>query len=104
MSVGQVVTLMRNGVLQILTLSAPVLITALIVGLVVAIIQATTSIQEQTLTFVPKIFAILLVLGFLGGWMFNSLANYTTNLMRSIPLIAKPETVTSQVIEVNTGT
>lgn len=103
MTVGEVVTILRNGVLQILTLSAPVLITALIVGLVVAIIQATTSIQEQTLTFVPKIFAILLVLGFLGGWMFTSLSTYTTDLMHAIPRIAKPETVSAEVIEVNTG-
>jgi flagellar biosynthetic protein FliQ len=55
------------------------------VGLVVAILQATTSIQEQTLTFVPKVIAILVVLAFLGGWMFSSLGDYTIALFRMIP-------------------
>ncbi|MBO7136008.1 MAG: flagellar biosynthetic protein FliQ, partial [Spirochaetaceae bacterium] len=72
MSVGELVTLMRGGVLQILMLATPVLGAALLIGLVVAILQAVTSIQEQTLTFVPKIFAILAVLALLGGWMFTS--------------------------------
>ena len=67
MSVGDVVALMRDGVFQILTLVAPVLGAALIIGLVVAIFQATTSIQEQTLTFAPKFFVILAVLALLGG-------------------------------------
>jgi flagellar biosynthetic protein FliQ len=59
------------------------------VGLVVAILQATTSIQEQTLTFVPKVIVILLVLGFLGGWMFSSLGDYTVQLFRMIPAMAR---------------
>jgi flagellar biosynthetic protein FliQ len=70
-------------------LAAPMLLTALVVGLVVAILQATTSIQEQTLTFVPKLVAILLVLGFLGGWMFSSLADYTVRLFQMIPEMAR---------------
>ncbi|HOT63537.1 MAG TPA: flagellar biosynthetic protein FliQ, partial [Treponemataceae bacterium] len=68
MSLGTVVALMRGGIFEILILAAPVLGAALIVGLVVAIFQATTSIQEQTLTFVPKIMAILAILALLGGW------------------------------------
>ena len=88
MSVGELVTLMRGGVLQILMLAAPVLGAALIVGLVVAILQAVTSIQEQTLTFVPKIFAILIVLALLGGWMFTSMREYTVNLFMQIPRMA----------------
>ena len=66
-------------------MAAPLLISALVMGLLVAILQATTSIQEQTLTFVPKVFTILLVLAFLGGWMFGSLREYTVNLFRRIP-------------------
>ncbi len=85
MSVGELVTLMRGGVLQILMLATPVLGAALIVGLVVAILQAVTSIQEQTLTFVPKIFAILAVLALLGGWMFTSMREYTLHLFMQIP-------------------
>jgi flagellar biosynthetic protein FliQ len=85
MSIGEITSLLRGGILQILFLAAPILFTALVVGLVVAIVQATTSIQEQTLTFVPKLFAILRVLAFLGGWMFSSLGDYTVQLFRMIP-------------------
>jgi flagellar biosynthetic protein FliQ len=87
--IGEVVSLMRGGVLEIIILSAPILITALVVGLVVSILQAITSIQEQTLTFVPKIIAILLILALLGGFMFSSLGDYTTQLFLMIPQIAR---------------
>jgi flagellar biosynthetic protein FliQ len=89
MSVGDAVSLMRGGVFQILILSAPVLLVAMVVGLVVSIFQATTSIQEQTLTFVPKIVAIMLVLALLGGWMFGSLQQYTQDLFAMIPEMAR---------------
>jgi flagellar biosynthetic protein FliQ len=85
LSIGDITTLLRGGILQVLILAGPILFSALIVGLVVAILQATTSIQEQTLTFVPKIIAILVVLAFLGGWMFSSLGDYTIALFRMIP-------------------
>jgi flagellar biosynthetic protein FliQ len=88
-SIGEVTTLLRGGILEVLFLASPLLISALVVGLVVAIFQATTSIQEQTLTFVPKVIAILLVLGFLGGWMFSSLGDYTVQLFRMIPAMAR---------------
>ncbi|GMO26855.1 MAG: flagellar biosynthesis protein FliQ [Spirochaetaceae bacterium] len=88
MTVGAVAALLREGVLQILLLASPLLFTALAVGLVVAIVQAATSIQEQTLTFVPKVIAILTVLIFLGGWMFTSLGEYTIRLFRRIPEMA----------------
>ena len=89
MSIGEVITLLRQGVFQVLIISSPLLLTALVVGLVIAILQATTSIQEQTLTFVPKIFAILLMLAFLGGWMFSSLRDYTMQLFQTIPDMAR---------------
>ena len=66
MSVGMIVNLMRGAVFQVFVLCAPVLGAALIVGLIVAIFQATTSIQEQTLTFLPKMLVILAVLALLG--------------------------------------
>jgi flagellar biosynthetic protein FliQ len=88
-SIGDVTSLLRGGILEVLMLAAPLLISALVVGLVVAIFQATTSIQEQTLTFVPKVIAILLVLGFLGGWMFSSLGDYTIQLFKMIPAMAR---------------
>jgi flagellar biosynthetic protein FliQ len=89
MSVGEVTSLLRGGIMEVLFLAAPLLFSALIVGLVVAILQATTSIQEQTLTFVPKVVAILLVLGLLGGWMLSSLGDYTVELFRMIPAMAR---------------
>lgn len=84
MSVGDVVELLQEGVFQILALVAPILGAALIIGLVVAIFQATTSIQEQTLTFAPKFFVILAVIALLGGWMFTSMREYTIALFQMI--------------------
>ena len=89
MSIGDVVDLMRDGVFQILMLVAPILGAALIIGLVVAIFQATTSIQEQTLTFAPKFFVILAVLALLGGWMFTSMREYTIELFRMIAVLGR---------------
>ncbi len=88
MGIGEITALMRGGILETLLLAAPLLLTALVVGLVVSILQATTSIQEQTLTFVPKIVAILLVLALLGGWMLASLGDYTVQLFELIPDMA----------------
>jgi len=89
MTLGTVVSLIRGSIFEILILSAPILIVALVVGLVVAIFQATTSIQEQTLTFVPKIMAILGVLALLGSWMFAQLREYTINLFSMIPQMVR---------------
>lgn len=89
MSIGQIVSLMRGGVIQILLLIAPPLGVALVIGLIVAIFQAVTSIQEQTLTFLPKLIGILLVITLLSGWMFSDLRNYTISLFQMIPQIAR---------------
>ena len=89
MSIGEVISLMRGAVTQIISIIAPVLGLALIVGLIVGILQAVTSIQEQTLTFLPKLLVILLVIAFLGGLMFTSLGEYTIALFNRIPDFAK---------------
>lgn len=89
MSVGTLVNLMRGGIEQVLMLILPVLGAALVIGLVVAIFQATTSIQEQTLTFLPKLVVILAVLALLGSWMFSEMRDYTINLFRIIPSLAR---------------
>jgi len=89
MSTGQIISIMRGAIQQIITMIAPVLGLALIVGLVVAILQAITSIQEQTLTFLPKLIVILIVIALLGGAMFSSLGQYTVNLYNLIPDLAK---------------
>jgi flagellar biosynthetic protein FliQ len=88
MSIGDITALLRGGVQEILLLAVPMLVSALIVGLVIAVLQATTSIQEQTLTFVPKLITILLILAFLGGWMFTSLGEYTKEIFQMIPEMA----------------
>jgi flagellar biosynthesis protein FliQ len=85
MDFGFAVNLIRTGVFHILIISAPVLLIGMGVGLIVSIFQATTSIQEQTLTFVPKIAAILLALMFFGPWMFQVLVRFTIGIMNQIP-------------------
>ncbi|MDR0322162.1 MAG: flagellar biosynthesis protein FliQ [Treponema sp.] len=85
MSIGDAITILRGGIFQVLMIAAPLLLSALIVGLIVAILQAATSIQEQTLTFVPKMFVILGMLALLGGFMFSSLGEYTKDLFSKIP-------------------
>lgn len=89
MSIGEVISLMRGAITEVISLIAPVLGLALIVGLIVSIFQATTSIQEQTLTFLPKLLVILLVIALLGGAMFTSLGEYSVTLFSRIPDFAK---------------
>ena len=89
MSTGELVNLIRGGIMQVFMMILPVLSAALIIGLVVAIFQATTSIQEQTLTFLPKLIVILAVIAFLSGWMFTEMREYTVALFRMIPRIAR---------------
>lgn len=89
MTIGNLVTLMRDGIFQVIIMIAPVLGIALVVGLIIAIFQAVTSIQEQTLTTVPKIFAILAILALLGGWMFSSMRDYTVQIFQMIPQLVR---------------
>ncbi|MCI5640927.1 MAG: flagellar biosynthesis protein FliQ [Lachnospiraceae bacterium] len=65
--------------------SAPLLIISLIVGLIISIFQTVTSIQEQTITFVPKFLAIMLVLVLAGGWIMNNVVELFESLMQNIP-------------------
>ncbi|HUX51541.1 MAG TPA: flagellar biosynthesis protein FliQ [Spirochaetia bacterium] len=85
MDIGVAIQLVRSGIIQILVISAPVLIIGMVVGLIISIFQATTSIQEQTLTFVPKIAAILAALIFFGPWMFGAMVQFTQNVFAQIP-------------------
>jgi len=75
---------MQDALINILLLSAPALILALVVGLVISILQATTQIQEQTLTFVPKIVAVLASVLIFGSWMLDTLVIYTADLLAGI--------------------
>jgi flagellar biosynthetic protein FliQ len=87
MSLNEITLLLQGGIWEVFVLIAPILGSALVIGLIIAIFQATTSIQEQTLTFLPKLLVILLVLALLGGWMFARMRNYTINLFNLIPQI-----------------
>ena len=80
--------LLQQGILQVLKLCAPVLGAALIIGLIVAIFQATTSIQEQTLTFLPKLFTIFIIVALLASFIFTDMKQYTETLFRMIPEMA----------------
>ncbi|MBS0619422.1 MAG: flagellar biosynthesis protein FliQ [Spirochaetes bacterium] len=80
----EVISLLRDAVWLTIKLSAPALMVSLIVGLVISIIQTTTSIQEQTLTFVPKLLAVLVVSLLFASWMVHSMTDYTRELMRII--------------------
>ncbi|HEY8422720.1 MAG TPA: flagellar biosynthesis protein FliQ [Thermoclostridium sp.] len=74
----------RDAVLVIIKLSAPLLGVALIVGLAISIFQATTQIQEQTLSFVPKIIAVFLSLFIFGSWLMTTLKEFTLRLYENI--------------------
>jgi len=82
-----VIKIMRESLITVLIVSAPILGVGMFVGLIISIIQTTTSIQEQTLTFVPKIIAIFITLILLGSWMIRVLVNYTNNIFMLIEKI-----------------
>ncbi len=79
-----VISIAQNALLTVLTVAAPLLGISLIVGLAVSIFQATTQIQEQTLTFIPKIVSVILALAVFGAWMLRTLTEYTNALYDSI--------------------
>jgi flagellar biosynthesis protein FliQ len=85
MSPEMVVTIGRHALEMTLMLAAPLLLTALAVGLIVGIFQAATQINEMTLSFIPKLLAMAAVLAFTGPWMIKSLVEYTRGLIESIP-------------------
>lgn len=84
MSQGLVLQIVNETIYIIIILLIPLLGVGMIIGLIISIIQATTSIQEQTLTFVPKMIAILLLLVFFGPFFLNSLIDFTNRLMNMI--------------------
>jgi flagellar biosynthetic protein FliQ len=89
MTVGFAANLISQAVYQTLLIAAPMLGLSLVVGLTISIFQATTSIQEQTLTFVPKIVVVLGSLIVFGTWMINNMMDFTFRLFRLIPDMAR---------------
>ena len=80
MTIDQVTAVMSQGLCVVITVSAPILLISLVVGLTISIFQTVTSIQEQTLTFVPKVICVFLGLMLLGNWMLTELTDYMNML------------------------
>lgn len=86
MSVDVVVDIMRDALFLILKTAAPPLIVSLTIGLIVSVFQTVTSIQEQTLTFVPKMVGMFLTLMLIGHWMLNEMVTFMEELWRNFSL------------------
>lgn len=84
-----IVTIGQQAVQMTILVSAPLLLTALIVGLLISIFQAATSINEMTLTFVPKIVVLFVVLILAGPWMIETMTGYMRELFGSIPQLIR---------------
>lgn len=80
MSTGEVLEVMKEAMFVAFELAGPLLIVSIVVGLIIAIFQAATQIHEQTLTFVPKLIVIAIVLVLLGPWMFNIFNDFIQKL------------------------
>lgn len=85
MDTDVVISLATQAMSLALKLSIPLLGVGLVVGVLISVVQAVTSIQEQTLSFIPKVLAMAAVLVVGGPWMLNQLLSYTTELWSSIP-------------------
>ncbi|MCI8785979.1 MAG: flagellar biosynthesis protein FliQ [Eubacterium sp.] len=80
MTQGDIIAIAKEAIYTIIITGAPLLLVSLVVGLVISIFQTVTSIQEQTLTFVPKILAVFVGLMLIGPWMMDVLSNFMTRL------------------------
>lgn len=87
MNEEMIIDLFSESIKIILILSSPMLLSGLLIGLIIAIFQATTQIQEATLAFVPKIIVVFVVMMLTGSWMINSLVEYTSYVLGLIDLI-----------------
>ena len=81
------VDLVRQAVMLALMVSAPLLAAALLIGVLVSLIQAVTQLQEQTLTFIPKLLGLSLVFVLTLPWMLTRLVEYLTGVLRSLPTL-----------------
>ncbi len=83
MDAGQVVTVARQTIWVIVKTSVPLLLVSMIVGLIISLFQTLTSIQEQTLTFVSKLLAIMIALMIMGNWLLNEIVSFMQMLWGS---------------------
>ena len=84
MSENMLIGVIRDAIYMGLLISAPILLVSIVVGLLISIFQATTQIQEQTLTFVPKLIAIAAIGLLTGSWMLHIIVNFTTQIFARI--------------------
>jgi flagellar biosynthetic protein FliQ len=84
-----VAQVMQNGIITLFIISLPSVGVGLLVGFIISLFQAVTQIQEQTLTFVPKVIAVFLVIAFTTPWIAAILIDYTLNLWSNIPYMVK---------------
>lgn len=89
MTQEMIIQLASSAVWTLLKVSAPLLLVSLVVGLLVSILQATTQIQEQTLSFVPKIVAVFLALVFFGPWIMEELKTFTIDIFKQIAEVSR---------------
>lgn len=89
MNIESVVDIARTALYLIIKTSAPLLLTSLVIGLIVSVFQTVTSIQEQTLTFVPKIICVFLGMMLVGNWILTEIVEYMTMLWSSFSLYVK---------------
>jgi flagellar biosynthetic protein FliQ len=89
MNEGTILTLGQNAIMVILIIAGPVLLVSLVVGSLVSLFQSATQINEVTLTFIPKLVAVGLVLAFLGSWMLQQLLVFTSNIFTNLPNLVK---------------
>lgn len=87
MTPDTVISIGQYAILTMLMVAAPPLLTALAVGLVIGVFQAATQVNEMTLSFIPKIVALVIVLIAAGPWILETLVNYTERLIRDIPYL-----------------
>ncbi len=86
MNIDTVVQIASNALFLIIKVSLPVLLVSLVIGLLVSIFQTVTSIQEQTLTFIPKIICVFLALMLFGHWMLNAMVEFMVMLYNNFAL------------------
>ncbi|NMB37999.1 MAG: flagellar biosynthesis protein FliQ [Firmicutes bacterium] len=89
MSEADIIAIGKDAVKTVLLVAAPALGIGILVGLIVSIFQATTQIQEQTLTFIPKIIAVLISLIIFGPWMLRNITNFSRTLLENLHTFIK---------------
>jgi flagellar biosynthesis protein FliQ len=89
MTEGYLISFAQNSLTIALSIAGPVLIVSLVIGSLISLVQAATQINEVTLTFVPKIIGIIVVLVVLGGWMGQQILSFTSGIFNDLPNLVK---------------